>query len=96
MNRKKRSKKKKRYDKEAYFMILPAYTIFAVFILIPVFMVIFYSFTNYNLYQSPEFVGLKNYLKAFKDKDFIISVKNTLYAQVSHWYCSFHWDFPLQ
>ena len=42
------------------------------------------SFTNYNLYQSPEFVGLKNYLKAFKDKDFIISVKNTLcYAGVT-------------
>ena len=77
MNRTK-VRKKKRYDKEAYFMILPAYTIFAVFILIPVFMVIFYSFTNYNLYQNPEFVGLKNYLKAFKDKDFIISVKNTL------------------
>lgn len=84
MGKKTGVRKKRRYDKEAYLMILPAYTIFTVFILIPIFMVLYYSFTNYNLYQAPDFVGLKNYLKAFKDKDFITSVKNTLlYAGIT-------------
>lgn len=84
MGKKNGVRKKKRYDKEAYFMIFPAYTIFTVFILIPIVMVFYYSFTNYNLYQAPDFVGLKNYIKAFGDKDFIISVKNTLlYACVT-------------
>lgn len=74
----KRKRNKTHYDREAYLMILPAYTIFAVFILIPIGMVLYYSFTNYNLYSAPDFVGLKNYMKAFHDKDFIVSVKNTL------------------
>lgn len=76
--------KKKRYDKEAYFMILPAYTIFTVFILIPVFTVIYYSFTNFNLYDVPSFVGFKNYINAVSDRYFIVAVKNTLcYAGVT-------------
>lgn len=84
MKRKEKTHRRERYDKEAYLMILPAYTIFTVFILIPVFMVLYYSFTNYNLYSAPDFVGLKNYLKAFRDKDFIASVKNTLcYAGIT-------------
>lgn len=84
MGKGKAIRKKKRYDKEAYMMILPAYTIFTVFILIPIFMVLYYSFTNYNLYQAPDFVGLKNYLKAFDDRNFLASVKNTLvYAGIT-------------
>lgn len=78
----KKIRKKNRYDKEAYLMILPAYTIFTVFILIPVFMVLYYSFTNYNLYSAPDFVGLKNYMKAFRDRNFIVSVKNTMFYAV--------------
>lgn len=42
-------------DKEAYLMILPAYLIFAVFILIPVGMVLYYSLTDFNMYAIPEF-----------------------------------------
>lgn len=84
MGKGKAIRKKKRYDKEAYMMILPAYTIFTVFILIPIFMVLYYSFTNYNLYQAPDFVGLKNYVKAFGDRNFVASVKNTLvYAGIT-------------
>ena len=39
-------KTKKKSDKEAYLMILPAYLIFAVFILIPIGMVLYYSLTD--------------------------------------------------
>lgn len=73
-----------RFDNEAYFMILPAYLIFGVFILIPIFMVAYYSFTNYNMYQIPEIIGLSNYTKLFQDEDFLISIQNTLlYAVIT-------------
>lgn len=70
--------KVKRYDNEAYLMILPAYFIFGLFVLLPIFMVAYYSFTDYNMYQVPNVVGLRNYTKLFKDGDFLSSVKNTL------------------
>lgn len=71
-------KTKKRSDKAAYVMIFPAYFIFTVFVLIPIIMVAYYSLTNYNMYSVPDFIGLKNYARIFRDKDLIIATKNTL------------------
>ena len=59
-------------------MILPAYLIFTIFILIPIGMVLYYSLTDFNMYQIPEFLGLKNYMKLFHDSEFLTSVGNTL------------------
>ena len=36
------------------------------------------SFTDYNLVRSPNFVGLDNYIKLFKDKDFTGTLRATL------------------
>lgn len=72
-------KKKQKYDKCAYAMIFPAYFVFTVFILLPIGVVLYYSVTNFNLYSSPDFVGLKNYVNLFGDEDFLVSVKNTLF-----------------
>lgn len=71
--------KKRKYDKCAYCMIFPAYFVFTVFILIPIGVVLYYSVTNFNLYSTPNFVGLKNYINLFKDEDFLTSIKNTLF-----------------
>lgn len=76
-------RKKSRNDKEAYLMILPAYLIFTVFILIPIGMVLYYSLTDFNMYQVPNFQGLKNYIKLFSDDEFHASVFNTLLYTVS-------------
>lgn len=72
-------RRKRKYDKCAYFMIFPAYFVFTVFILIPIGFVIYYSVTNFNLYSAPDFVGFKNYVNLFKDEDFLTSVKNTFF-----------------
>lgn len=73
-----------RFDNEAYVMILPAYLIFGVFILVPIFMVAYYSFTDYNMYQVPSLIGVSNYTKLFQDEDFLISIQNTLlYAVIT-------------
>ena len=73
---------KQKYDNSAYLMILPAYLIFSVFVLLPVFIVAYYSITNFNMYTKPELTGLSNYIALFKDKDFLIAVKNTLVYSV--------------
>ena len=67
-----------RSDREAYIMILPAYLIFTVFVLIPIGMVLYYSLTDFNMYQMPNFKGLENYIKLFRVDEFLCSVKNTL------------------
>ena len=67
-------KTKKKSDKEAYLMILPAYLIFAVFILIPIGMVLYYSLTDFNMYAIPKFLGIKNYVKLFSDSEFLRAI----------------------
>lgn len=75
-------KSKSRYNNCAYAMIFPAYFVFTVFILVPIFVVFYYSITNFNLYSKPELVGLKNYINLLQDGDFLISLKNTLFYSV--------------
>lgn len=39
---------------------------------------LYISFTDWNLFGSPEFVGLKNYINIFQDERFYEALKNTL------------------
>ncbi|MBQ8554703.1 MAG: sugar ABC transporter permease [Clostridia bacterium] len=48
--------------KTPYLFLLPYLILFTVFIIIPTGMAIALSFTNYNAVQTPEFVGLTNYI----------------------------------
>ena len=44
---------------------------FLVFQLYPFISSLLYSFTNYDIFHAPEFVGLDNYVKLFtKDREF--------------------------
>ncbi|MBF6625972.1 sugar ABC transporter permease [Aerococcaceae bacterium zg-BR9] len=45
-----------------YLFLLPYAFVFLTFIVIPVMLAIFLSFTNYNAIQNPEFVGILNYI----------------------------------
>lgn len=55
----------------------PPVVLFIVFTCIPIVMAIIYSFTKYNIINSPEFVGLSNYKKMFSDEFFWLALKNT-------------------
>lgn len=58
---------------------LPMFILFSIFVVIPVFISIFMSLTNYDMLQTPQFVGLNNYKLLFLDDDiFLIALKNTL------------------
>ena len=48
--------------KTPYLFLLPYLLLFTVFIIIPTGMAVLLSFTNYNAVQTPEFVGLTNYI----------------------------------
>ncbi len=52
---------------------------FLVFNLYPIVASAYYSFTDYNLFQSPKFIGLANYKELFRDEKFLLSLKNTIY-----------------
>ena len=65
--------------RQAYLLMVPFLVVFALFVLWPVIYSIVMSFTNYNLFQPPEFVGFYNYYKLFfMDDIFIQSFQNTL------------------
>jgi multiple sugar transport system permease protein len=56
---------------------------FLVFTVFPILASLYYSFTDYSLLNSPEFVGLKNYITLFtRDEFFGKVVYNTLYLAV--------------
>jgi len=49
-------------NKSAYLFLLPYILLFTLFIIVPVLMAIFLSFTNFNTIEMPEFVGFMNYI----------------------------------
>lgn len=68
-----------RKNKDCYLMLLPFMVLFVTFTVIPVVMSVPISFTDFNMVQKPEFVGLSNYTALFlSDKIFMKSVRITL------------------
>ena len=68
----------KREGVQGFLYILPSLILILVFSVIPIFMSLFFSFTKYNVMQSPVIIGLTNYERIFKDKFIFASVQNTL------------------
>ncbi len=60
---------KRENNKNGYIFILPYALIFVIFILVPVVIAVFLSFTNYNSIQTPDFVGFLNYITLFTSDD---------------------------
>lgn len=42
----------------------------------------YYSFTNYNLFDEPSFIGLANYINIFKQSNFLLALRNSLVFSV--------------
>ena len=58
-------------------MMLPTLLIYIVYIMVPLFVAIYYSLTDFRGISAPNFIGLKNYIALFNDRFFLVSVKNT-------------------
>ena len=62
----------------AYLLMAPWLLGFVGMWLIPAIISIYYSFTNFNLLNTPQFIGLSNYTRAFtQDKTFVQALKVT-------------------
>lgn len=61
-----------------YFMIMPTVVLVVLFGIYPILYILYYSFFQYNGFSEPLFIGFHNYVRAFTDVSFWISVKNTL------------------
>ena len=68
-----------RQYKACYLMIAPFYLIFFLFVIAPIAIAMFFSLTDFNMLQMPNFTGLENYLTLlFEDDVFLTAVRNTL------------------
>jgi len=69
--------------REKYLLIAPFATVFLVFAFVPIVVSIVLSFTSFNMFEMPRFVGLDNYVNLIAfDPVFLIAVKNTLLLAV--------------
>ena len=64
--------------------VLPVFVCFLISFVVPFAMGIYLSFCNFNIPKDARWVGLQNYISAFRDKSFFVSFGNTLaFAVVS-------------
>lgn len=66
-------------DRHAYVLLAPYVLLFLLFTVLPVIISIFFSFTSFNMLESPSWVGWENYSKLLWNDDvFLIGLKNTM------------------
>jgi len=76
------NKKERRNLRNGLLFILPNVLGFMIFIMIPVLVSFGLSFTDWDGFGDPNFVGFTNYVKMFSNTTFKISFWNTLYFTV--------------
>ncbi len=54
--------------------VLPAFLIYAIFVLVPIGYNVYVSFLQTDLMSPSKFVGIKNYINLFQDKTFIYAI----------------------
>ena len=70
-------------NKSLYLMVAPFFVLFTIFTVVPVLFAVTISFTDYNVIQTPNFVGLSNYISLFlNDPLFLTAIKNTFVMAV--------------
>ncbi len=75
--------KKAKISKNCYLFLAPYAILFAMFYIFPVVASIYYSFTYYNILESPRFLGATNYVNlVLQDDVFLIGLKNTLLVAI--------------
>ena len=75
--------KKAKKSKMCYMFLAPYAILFTLFYIVPVCTSIFFSFTYYNILESPRFVGLQNYINLILQDDiFLTAIKNTFLIAV--------------
>lgn len=69
---------KTRLNRGYYWFLIPGFILFLIFVMLPFVANIYLSFTRWSGVGIPEFIGLKNYLRAIDDFNFWLSLKNNV------------------
>ncbi|HIZ22051.1 MAG TPA: sugar ABC transporter permease [Candidatus Blautia faecigallinarum] len=71
-------------DKKAIcIFVAPAFLMFVIILVIPIFQMIYYSFCDYAALTPPKFIGLDNYKKLLtNDSTFRIALKNSIFFMI--------------
>lgn len=68
-----------RTNKAGWGFLLPFFVLFMTFTIVPVFIAMALSFTDYNMLETPNFTGITNYMQLILEDDvFITAIENTL------------------
>ncbi|MBO7728338.1 MAG: sugar ABC transporter permease [Oscillospiraceae bacterium] len=69
-----------RYKLNIFLFLLPALILFICVLIAPIIMSLAYSFTEWNGFTTPEFIGIKNYIELFTSRSINIgrALKNAL------------------
>lgn len=59
-------------------LMIPTILVYCIFIILPIFIAIRYSFTKYSGIGQPQFNGISNYKRLFSDPVFWTALKNTM------------------
>lgn len=62
----------------AYLFLLPFLTLLTVFFLYATARAVYFSFTDYDLFREPNWVGLRNYVALFQDALFLSALRNSI------------------
>ena len=69
--------------KFCYVFLAPFAILFITFTILPILTSVYYSFTNFNILEKPEWVGIRNYINLFLQDDVnTIAIKNTFLMAV--------------
>jgi multiple sugar transport system permease protein len=66
----------------AYLFLLPFLVLLIIFFGYAAVRAIYFSFTNYDLFNTPELVGFKNYRDLFTDGNFLYALRNTVISSI--------------
>ena len=72
------SKLERKNYKWIYLFLLPSFIVFVTFYIQPIFTVFYTSFTKWDGFNKPKFIGLTNYINMFGNTAFRYSLKNLL------------------
>lgn len=68
-----------RRNYQLYILAAPFILLFSLFVVLPIFAAVILSFTQYNMIEKPEFIGISNYVQMFFGDDvFGTAFKNTM------------------
>ncbi len=79
---KKKGSLDRKYMLVGFLFLAPAALIYVIFAVWPFFDSFILSFHEWNGFSARTFVGLDNYIAAFKDKTFLLAIKNSVYLGV--------------